>query len=49
MRHGKGKFYYQDGGMYDGMWEYNKMNGYGKLYYQSGELAYDGNWKNDQF
>lgn len=25
MRHGHGKFYYQDGGMYDGDWYENKM------------------------
>lgn len=49
MRHGHGKFYYQDGGMYNGHWSYNKMDGKGKLHYQSGTLAYDGNWKNDQF
>lgn len=49
MRHGQGKFYYQDGGMYDGEWRHNKMEGYGKLYYQSGKLAYEGYWKTDQF
>ena len=36
MRHGQGKFFYQDGGMYDGEWVKNKMEGYGRLYYQSG-------------
>lgn len=25
MRHGKGKFFYQDGGSYDGEWSENKM------------------------
>jgi hypothetical protein len=25
------------------------MCGRGKLYYQSGNIAYDGEWKNDQF
>lgn len=25
------------------------MCGKGKLFYQSGKLAYDGNWDNDQF
>ena len=25
------------------------MEGYGKLYYQSGKLAYEGEWKADQF
>lgn len=49
MRHGQGKFYYQDGGMYDGSWNKNKMDGFGSLYYQSGELAYQGMWHNDQF
>ncbi len=45
MRHGHGKFYYQDGGMYDGNWSNNKMDGFGSLYYQSGELAYQGMWR----
>lgn len=49
MRHGEGKFYYQDGGLYSGNWKYNKMDGYGSLYYQSGKLAYEGNWVDDQF
>jgi hypothetical protein len=54
MRHGPGKFFYQDGGMYDGNWVRNKMEGHGKLHYQSGnyllfilfiflgKLAYEG-------
>ena len=25
MRHGHGKFYYQDGAKYDGLWSQNKM------------------------
>jgi len=41
-RHGKGTFYYQDGGCYDGDWSNNKMEGYGTLYYQSGKVAYEG-------
>lgn len=49
MRHGKGKFYYQDGGLYDGEWRFNKMHGYGALYYQSGKIAYEGDWHDDQF
>ena len=48
-RHGKGKFYYQDGGRYDGNWVENKMNGFGVLYYQSDRVAYEGEWVNDQF
>lgn len=41
MRHGQGKFFYQDGGMYDGQWVRNKMEGYGKLYYQSGNYLFN--------
>jgi hypothetical protein len=49
MRHGFGKFYYQDGGHYEGEWKDNKMNGFAKLYYQNNDLAYEGFWKDDQF
>lgn len=49
MRHGDGVFYYQDGGKYEGQWNYNRMEGKGCLFYQSGRLAYDGQWLNDQF
>ena len=49
MRHGFGKFFYQDGGRYEGDWKNNQMNGMGKLFYQSNKLAYDGQWLNDQF
>jgi len=49
MRNGWGKFYYQDGGYYEGEWKNNKMTGFGKLYYQSNLIAYEGQWLNDQF
>jgi hypothetical protein len=49
LRHGKGKFYYQDGGSYDGEWNQNKMEGFGTLYYQSNRKAFEGMWLNDQF
>ena len=42
LRHGKGTFYYQDGGCYEGEWSNNKMEGRGTLYYQSGKVAYEG-------
>jgi hypothetical protein len=49
MRHGKGKFFYQDGGSYEGEWKENKMNGIGALYYQSNSKAYEGEWVDDKF
>lgn len=49
MRHGQGKFYYQDGGLYDGQWVRNRMQGRGKLFYQNGNIAYEGEWMQDQF
>jgi hypothetical protein len=44
MRSGRGKFYYLDGGVYDGEWNENRMHGRGVLYYANGEPAYDGEW-----
>jgi hypothetical protein len=56
MRHGQGKMFYQDAGMYDGEWVKDKMEGYGKLYYKSGtfdlmlgKIAYEGMWLQDEF
>ncbi|KAL4475150.1 hypothetical protein ABPG74_001846 [Tetrahymena malaccensis] len=49
MRHGRGKFYYQDGGLFDGEWRENKMHGKGILSYASGKPAYDGDWVDDKF
>lgn len=25
------------------------MNGYGRLHYENGQIAYEGNWENDEF
>ena len=44
-----GKFYYQDGGHYDGEWKNDKMHGWGRLYYENGQVAYEGYWVNDEF
>lgn len=49
MRHGSGKFFYQDGGYYSGDWFENKMHGKGVLSYSSGVVAYDGDWHMDKF
>jgi len=42
LRHGNGKFYYADGGYYEGEWREGRMEGLGTLYYPSGSLAYLG-------
>lgn len=49
MRHGSGKFFYQDGGLFDGEWRENMMHGRGVLSYASGKPAYDGEWDSDKF
>ena len=49
MRHGYGKFFYQDGGLFEGEWIQNKMNGKGVLSYTSGKPAYKGDWLDDKF
>ena len=46
-RNGIGKFYYTEKSVYNGEWKDNKMNGFGVLTYASGNLAYEGYWKND--
>ena len=48
-RHGRGKFYYSDGGMYDGDWKNGSMDGFGTLFYAGGNVAYKGEWKEDKF
>lgn len=49
MRNGRGKFFYQDGGFYDGNWKDDKMHGEGKLFYNETKLAYEGEWYLDEF
>jgi hypothetical protein len=41
-RHGFGKYYFEDGGYYEGQWTFNRMQGKGKLFYASGKIAYEG-------
>ena len=45
-RHGYGTYYWNDGAIYQGYWEADLKNGYGKL--TSGANAYEGNWKDDK-
>ena len=40
IRHGRGKFFYRSGGVYEGDWSYGKMEGFGTLYYANGSIAY---------
>lgn len=47
-RHGKGKYTFEDGSYYEGNWNFNRMQGYGKLFYASGKIAYEGGWSQDQ-
>lgn len=39
-KNGPGRFYFVDGGIYDGNWKGDQMHGWGKLYYQNNKLAY---------
>lgn len=48
-RNGLGTFFYIDGSKYHGHWLDNKMNGFGTLYYPNGKIAYEGEWKMDNF
>jgi len=48
-RHGKGKFFYTNGGIFVGQWYQGTINGYGTLYYPNSEIAYQGNWMNEKF
>jgi hypothetical protein len=48
-RNGQGKFFYKNGGYYEGSWKKNSMNGYGKLFYDNGKIAYEGQWYQDEF
>ena len=49
MRNGFGKFYYNEGSVYEGNWKDNLMHGKGNLYYSNGKLAYEGDWRMDEF
>lgn len=48
-RNGFGRFFYKNGGYYEGMWKNNAMNGQGILFYDNGRVAYDGQWYQSEF
>uniref|UniRef100_A0A2K5J907 Radial spoke head 10 homolog B n=1 Tax=Colobus angolensis palliatus TaxID=336983 RepID=A0A2K5J907_COLAP len=45
-RHGRGKFYYASGAVYDGKWVSNKKHGMGRLTFKNGRV-YEGAFSND--
>ena len=45
MRHGKGKFIWPDGEVYEGYWLFDKMHGFGRKIYEDGTV-YTGGWLN---
>ena len=49
VKHGFGKYIYEDGAYVEGLWKNDQLNGHGKLYYSNGQLAYDGEYENGEF
>ena len=49
VKHGQGRLVFSSGGSYLGHFNWNKMDGWGKLFYPSGRLAYEGYWKEGKF
>ncbi|XP_056662500.1 radial spoke head 10 homolog B2 isoform X2 [Monodelphis domestica] len=45
-RHGRGKFFYASGALYDGEWVFNKKHGFGRLTFKNGRI-YEGQFVND--
>ncbi|OQB14824.1 MAG: hypothetical protein BWY15_00979 [Firmicutes bacterium ADurb.Bin193] len=45
--HGYGIITYEDGGRYEGYWQYDMRHGEGKIYWPNGNLAYEGVFEND--
>ena len=48
-RHGKGKYYYNEGYVYDGDWDQDQMTGYGVLWLTEDFIWYEGEWLNNSF
>ncbi|KAI8911332.1 hypothetical protein DFJ77DRAFT_550043 [Powellomyces hirtus] len=44
LRHGRGTCFYDDGSMYDGMWEGDVREGWGRLQFASDKSIYEGEW-----
>nr|XP_039274128.1 radial spoke head 10 homolog B-like [Styela clava] len=46
LRHGRGKFFYASGAVYDGEWENGKKSGWGKFIFKNGRV-FEGQFDND--
>eukprot|EP01017_Pseudomicrothorax_dubius_P047283 TRINITY_DN846_c0_g4_i1.p1 TRINITY_DN846_c0_g4~~TRINITY_DN846_c0_g4_i1.p1 ORF type:complete len:339 (+),score=104.90 TRINITY_DN846_c0_g4_i1:480-1496(+) len=49
LRHGRGTLRYVNGGVYDGSWVDGKMEGFGRMLFASGNVAYEGWFREDKF
>ena len=49
LRHGRGKYIYNDGSYYFGDWVKGKMEGQGQLIDAEGNLIFEGLWKDDHY
>lgn len=45
--HGKGKYIWADGNIYEGEWKENKIDGFGKYIWFYG-IIYEGQWKQNK-
>ena len=48
-KHGKGKYQFSDGAVYEGNFENDQISGFGTLYFPNKCLGYIGMWKNGKF
>lgn len=48
-KHGRGRYYFKEGYIYDGNWENDQMAGYGVLWVEDRRKIYEGEWENSAF
>lgn len=49
LRHGKGKYRFPNGRIYDGDWNRDCIEGNGILYDENWKIIYKGEWKKNEF